>query len=91
MNLDFYAILTLVIVGGIAGFLASLFMRGGGLGVVGNVIVGLVGAVIAGYLFKQFPGPLIGLHHYGILLQIGQGFVGAVILLFVLGLLKGKR
>jgi len=41
-----------LIVGLIAGFLASLVMRGGGYGIVGDIIVGLIGAFIGGWLFS---------------------------------------
>ena len=43
-------ILSLVI-GGVAGWLAGIIMKGGGFGIVGNIIVGIVGGVLGGYLF----------------------------------------
>jgi uncharacterized membrane protein YeaQ/YmgE (transglycosylase-associated protein family) len=58
-------------------------MKGVGFGLVGNIIVGILGALIFGFLFGQFN--LLG---EGILSQIVGGTIGAVILLFVIGLVK---
>ena len=79
-----WTILVWIVVGGIAGWLASLIVRGGGMGFVGNVVLGIVGAVVAGYLL-----PFLGI-------RLGGGFVGAVIaaligaivVLLVIGLIK---
>jgi uncharacterized membrane protein YeaQ/YmgE (transglycosylase-associated protein family) len=56
-----------LIIGGIAGWLAGLIVKGYGFGLVGNIVVGIVGAVIAGWLL-----PMVGL-------VIGGGYVGAII------------
>src|SRR5258706_14553417 len=60
-----------LIVGLIAGFLASVVMRGGGYGIVGDIIAGLVGAFIGGWLFG-----LLGI-------STGGGFLGSIIVAFV--------
>lgn len=74
-----------LIVGLIAGFLASLVMRGGGYGIVGDIIAGLVGAFIGGWLFS-----LLGISAGGGLLgEIIIAFVGAVILIAILRALTG--
>ena len=86
MNIDLNFLLTLLAVGAVAGFLAGVVMRGGGLGLIGNIVVGLLGAVLAGWLFRNFNVNL-GMAR-GIPQLIVQGFIGAVILLFVLGLVK---
>jgi uncharacterized membrane protein YeaQ/YmgE (transglycosylase-associated protein family) len=78
------ALLIMLLVGGIAGWLAALAMRGRGLGVLGNIIVGIIGAVFASWLLPQF-GLVIG---GGLLGAILNAFIGAVILLFLIGLLK---
>jgi uncharacterized membrane protein YeaQ/YmgE (transglycosylase-associated protein family) len=73
-----------LIIGAIAGWLAGLFVKGGGYGLLVDIIVGIVGAFIGGWL-----AGLIGLN-------IGGGFIsslivaviGAVILLFVIRLFK---
>ncbi|MEJ7728480.1 MAG: GlsB/YeaQ/YmgE family stress response membrane protein [Polyangiaceae bacterium] len=73
-----------LIVGLVAGFLASRVVRGGGFGVIGDIIVGLVGAVIGGWLFGRL-GLLSG---SGLLGSIVTAFVGAVLLLVVVRLVK---
>jgi len=69
-----------LIVGLIAGFLASVVMRGGGYGIVGDIVVGLIGAFIGGWLFS-----LLGVSSGGSLLgSIIVAFIGACILIFLL-------
>lgn len=81
-------ILTWIIVGLIAGFLADVVVGGVGFGLVGDIIVGVVGAFIGGWLFQQlgWSAPFGGLPG-----QIFVAFIGAVVLLFVLKLLTGGR
>ncbi len=79
------AIIIWLIVGAIAGWLAGQVMRGGGFGLVGDIVVGLIGAVIAGWLLPLVHFPLIGGPIVGAIID---AFIGAVILLFVLRLLK---
>ena len=73
-----------LIIGAVAGWLAGTMMRGGGFGVVGNIIVGIVGGLLGGWLFTQFGvssgGGLIG--------QLVVSTIGAAILLFVVSLIK---
>src|SRR5439155_24081143 len=69
-----------LIVGLIAGFLASVVMRGAGYGIVGDIIAGLIGAFIGGWLFG-----VLGISRGGGLLgTIIMAFVGACILIFLL-------
>ncbi len=84
MNASTQALLIYLVVGLVAGFLASKVVRGGGLGMIGDIIVGLVGAVIGGWLFAKL-GVFSGT---GILGSIVTAFVGAVILLVVVRLIK---
>jgi len=76
-----------LLVGLIAGFLASAVVRARGLGCIGNIVVGLLGAVIGGYLASllNFTGTY---HFWGTVLI---SFIGAVILLIILGALTGGR
>lgn len=78
------ALLILLIIGAIAGFLAGLIVKGYGFGVVGNIIVGIVGAVFGGWLLPQLGlfagGDLIG--------QIITATIGAVVLLVLIGFLR---
>jgi L,D-transpeptidase YcbB len=81
-------LLTWLIVGLVAGVLASFVMGGIGYGLVGDIIVGIVGAVLGGWLFTQmgWTTPFAGIG--GV---IFVAFIGAVLLLFVLGLLRRGR
>lgn len=47
------SLLVFIIIGAIAGWLAGLIVKGFGLGLVGNIVVGIVGALIAGWLFPR--------------------------------------
>ena len=67
-----------LIVGGIAGWLTGHFMKGRGYGVMGDIVIGLVGGVIGGWLM----GPL-GIRSGGIVTDIVVAFIGAVILVVV--------
>jgi len=76
-----------LLIGGVAGWLAGLIMKGGGFGIVGNIIAGVIGAVLGGWLFGvlgisvggQWVGPLV------------TAIVGSVVLLFALGLIRKKQ
>lgn len=78
-------LLTWLIVGLIAGVLASLVMGGTGYGLIGDIIIGIVGAFVGGWLFTKLGvttpfGGLAGV--------IFVAFIGAVVLLFILRLIR---
>lgn len=79
-------LLTWIIVGLVAGLLASLVMGGTGLGIVGDIIIGIIGAFVGGWIFQRLgvSTPFGGLG--GV---IFTAFVGAVVLLFVLRVIRG--
>ncbi len=73
-----------LIVGAVAGWLAGTMMRGGGFGVVGNIIVGIVGGLLGGWLFTR-----LGISGgSGLIGSLVVSTIGAAILLFVVGLIK---
>lgn len=78
------AIIIVLIVGAIAGWLAGLIVRGMGFGLIGNIIVGIVGAFVAGWILPRI-GIMIG---GGMIAAIINATIGAVILLFIIGLIK---
>ena len=81
-------LLTWLIVGLIAGVLASLVM-GGGFGIIGDIIIGIVGAFIGGWLFRQLG---VATPFGGLAGTIFVAFIGAVVLLFLLRLVsRGRR
>lgn len=78
-------LLTWLIVGLIAGVLASLVMGGTGYGLIGDIIIGIVGAFVGGWLFRKLG---IAVPLSGIAGTILVAFIGAVVLLFVIGLVR---
>jgi len=76
-------LLLFIVIGLIAGWLAGVLVRGGGFGVLGDIVVGVLGAVIGGYFFGH-----IALGGSGMLGEILVATAGAVILIFVLRLLR---
>ena len=81
-------ILSWIVVGLIAGFLAGVVVKGGGYGLIGDIIVGVVGGLLGGWIATTFLniGGLSGINLGSILIA----FLGAVILLLVLRLIKRK-
>lgn len=77
------SILAFLIIGAIAGWLAGKLMRGGGFGLLTNIVVGVIGAFIGGFIFNA-----VGVTAGGLIGQIVIATVGAAVLLFVTGLLK---
>jgi uncharacterized membrane protein YeaQ/YmgE (transglycosylase-associated protein family) len=73
-----------VLIGLVAGWLAGLLVKGGGFGVVGDIIVGIVGALVGGFVFSSLGvssgGSLVG--------AIIVATIGAIVLIFLLRLLK---
>lgn len=78
------SLLVFIIIGAIAGWLAGLMVKGFGLGLVGNIAVGIVGAFIAGWLFPRLGFAIGG----GIFASIIHATIGAVILLVLIKLVK---
>jgi uncharacterized membrane protein YeaQ/YmgE (transglycosylase-associated protein family) len=72
-----------IVVGLIAGFLAGKVMKGGGFGVLMDIVVGIAGAILGGFVFG-----LLGIHAGGLIGSIVVAFVGAVILIWIVRQLK---
>lgn len=81
--MDVTSLLLWLLIGGIAGWLAGNIMKGGGFGVVINIVVGIVGAVLGGFIFG-----LLGVTYGGIIGSLVVATFGAVVLLFLAGLIK---
>ena len=79
-----YGIFVWLIIGAIAGWLAGLLVKGGGFGLIGDIVVGIVGAVIGGWLAGVL-GISIG---SGFIASIITAIIGAVILLVILRAIK---
>jgi uncharacterized membrane protein YeaQ/YmgE (transglycosylase-associated protein family) len=83
-------IISWIVVGLIAGWLAGLVVKGGGFGCVGDIVVGVIGGLLGGWIASKFLG--MGDAMTGINLEsIVVAFVGAVILIVILRVLTGKR
>jgi uncharacterized membrane protein YeaQ/YmgE (transglycosylase-associated protein family) len=75
-----------LIVGAIAGWLASMFMGRGGYGLIGDIIMGIIGAFVGGLLFSfLLPGSSVGL-----IGSIVVAFIGAVVLIALVRALPGR-
>ena len=72
-----------LIIGLIAGWLAEMIMKGRGAGLVINLVVGVIGAYLGGLLFN-----FLGLSMHGLIGSLISATVGAVVLLFLVGLFK---
>ena len=75
-----------IIIGIVAGFLAGAVVKGSGFGLLGDLIIGVIGALLGGFIFG-----LLGITAGGLLGALITAFVGAVILLFLLRLISGKK
>ena len=80
------AILIVLLCGAVAGWLAGLIVRGAGFGLIGDIIIGVVGAFIAHWLLPKLGIRLGG----GILRSILNATVGAVMLLLIVRLIRRR-
>ncbi|QAB15207.1 GlsB/YeaQ/YmgE family stress response membrane protein [Hydrogenovibrio thermophilus] len=77
------ALIVFLLIGAVAGWLAGLVMKGGGFGLLGNMVIGIIGAFVGGFLFG-----LLGITAGGLIGSIITATIGAIVLLFVIGVLK---
>jgi uncharacterized membrane protein YeaQ/YmgE (transglycosylase-associated protein family) len=84
MHLSNESILVILFVGLIAGWLAGKIVRGTGFGILGDIVVGIAGALIASLLF-----PRLGIHlGTGIISEIIYSMIGAILLLLIVRLVR---
>ncbi len=67
------ALIITLIVGAIAGWLAGIVVRGTGFGLIGDIVIGIIGALIASFLFPEL----------GLTLTLGGGILGAIIMAYI--------
>jgi uncharacterized membrane protein YeaQ/YmgE (transglycosylase-associated protein family) len=72
-----------IIIGVLAGFLAGKIVKGSGMGILMDLIVGIVGSILGGWVFT-----LLGLAAYGLIGQLVMATVGAIILLLIVRAIK---
>jgi uncharacterized membrane protein YeaQ/YmgE (transglycosylase-associated protein family) len=86
MNTSGESLLVILAVGIAAGWLAGQIVQGTGLGLVGDLVVGIAGAVIASLIFPQ-----LGIHlGSGIVSEIVEAAIGAILLLVIIRLVRGR-
>jgi uncharacterized membrane protein YeaQ/YmgE (transglycosylase-associated protein family) len=84
MQMSGQGLLVILFVGLVAGWLAGKIVRGTGFGIIGDIIVGILGAFIAGWLF-----PRLGFHlGVGIVEEILFSAIGAIVLLLIVRLIR---
>ena len=84
--MDSHGILAWLIIGAIAGWLAGVFVKGGGFGLVGDIVVGIIGAFIGGWLAS-----VLHIHvGAGWISSIITAAVGASLLLFILRMIRRR-
>jgi uncharacterized membrane protein YeaQ/YmgE (transglycosylase-associated protein family) len=84
MNMSTESLLVILLIGAIAGWLAGKIVQGTGFGLVGDILIGIVGAFIASWLFPQL-GLRLGA---GIVAEIIAATIGAVLLLVIVRLIR---
>ncbi len=87
MHLSSQSLIIILIVGIVAGWLAGQIVRGGGFGLIGDLIVGIVGAFVGDWLL-----PRLNIHlGTGMVALIANATIGAVVLLIIIRLVAGNR
>jgi uncharacterized membrane protein YeaQ/YmgE (transglycosylase-associated protein family) len=84
--MDVHNFIWFLIVGGLAGWIASVLVEGSGLGIFGDIVVGVIGAFLGGFLAMEF-----NITVYGFWGVLGMSIVGAVILLVILRVFSTPR
>jgi uncharacterized membrane protein YeaQ/YmgE (transglycosylase-associated protein family) len=84
MQMSSEALIYWLVVGIVAGWLAGKIMKGSGFGLLGDLVVGVVGAFLGGWVFG-----LLGIGAGGIIGSILTALIGALLLLFLVRIIKG--
>jgi len=84
---DLTNVIAWIVIGGVAGWLAGQVVKGRGLGVLGDIVVGIVGAVLGGWLIGALGFNTGG----GLVPTLITAFLGAVILLVLIGLVRKQQ
>lgn len=81
MNTD--SLILMLLIGALAGWLAGKIMKGKNFGAIGNIVVGILGAVLGGFVFQ-----FLGISFGGLIGSLVTATAGAIALLFIVGLIK---
>ena len=74
-----------IVIGIVAGFLAGVIMKGGGYGIIGDLILGVLGALLGGFLFG-----LLGITSGGLIGSLITATIGAIVLIAIVRLIKRR-
>lgn len=91
VTLDVDTILIWCLVGLVAGFLASHLALGHGMGLLGDIVIGIIGAFIGGFLLMGVFHVSVGVAGHPIITEMIMAFIGAAILLILVRVLGGGR
>jgi uncharacterized membrane protein YeaQ/YmgE (transglycosylase-associated protein family) len=80
------SLLAWIIIGMLAGWIAGEVSRGSGFGCIGNILIGLIGSILGGWIFSK-----LGIFGGGFLYSLAAATVGAVVLVAFARLLSGGR
>jgi uncharacterized membrane protein YeaQ/YmgE (transglycosylase-associated protein family) len=83
MNMDLVSLLIFLAIGAAAGFLAGKIMKGSDFGLLNNMIIGVIGAFIGGFVFS-----LLGISAGGLIGSLITALAGAMILLYIAPMIK---
>lgn len=82
--MDLTGLVIFLLIGAVAGWLAGVILKGGGFGLIGNIVAGIIGSFVGGWLFKTL-GISIGT---GLVSTIITAAIGAIVVLLVVGLIR---
>jgi len=80
----FLQVVIFLVIGALAGWLAGVIVRGAGFGVLGNSIIGIIGALVGGFVFRLFGFD----PSYGFIGSVITATIGAIIVLAIVVLIK---
>ena len=75
-----------LIIGGAAGWLAGKVIKGKGFGLLGNIVIGCIGALLGGFLFG-----ILGISTHNLIGSLIMAFTGAIVLLYLIRLIKKSK
>ena len=81
--LAYQSIIAWIVIGGVAGWVAGLLVEGYGFGLIGNVVIGILGASVAGVLMS-----MLGFYTHSIIGNLIVATIGALLLLGLIGLVR---
>ena len=81
--MDVTSLVAFLAIGAVAGWLAGTLMKGGGFGLLGNIVIGVIGAFVGGFL-----GGILGISASGIIGSILMATAGAAVFMFVVSVIK---